>query len=294
MPDLAASIRARLLNFAKANGEDFQYVLTRYGNERLLHRLSISEHSTEFVLKGASLFTLWFGRPHRATRDVDLLGYGEPDLRRLERLFNEFCALPIEDGLVFDRSSIRTYSIREDSIYHGVRTTLRASLAKAGIDLQFDVGFGDSVVPEPKLVELPTLLDLPKPSLRAYAKETAIAEKLEAMVTLGMTNSRMKDFYDIYYLSKGFSFGPELVDAVHSTFVRRGTEVPSSYPVALTEEFSKDSVKQTQWRAFVRKSRVTERPSLVEVVDVLCHFLEPVFDGADHHGHWQPGGPWSR
>jgi predicted nucleotidyltransferase component of viral defense system len=294
MPDLAASIRARLLNLAKANGEDFQYVLTRYGNERLLHRLSISRHANQFVLKGASLFSLWLGRPHRTTRDVDLLGFGAPELDRLEAIFGELCDLAVEDGLEFDRGSIRTFSIREDSIYHGLRTTMRCALAKARIDLQVDVGFGDSVTPEPRLVEIPTLLDLPQPSLRAYAMETSIAEKLEAMVTLGMTNSRMKDYFDIWYLSERFPFDRTLAEAARATFARRGTELPSRIPVALTDEFITDRVNQTQWRAFLRKARVSERPTLEEVVVALRRFLGPVFKPGDHTETWEPGGPWSQ
>lgn len=205
--DMGASVRARLLQLAKQRGEDFQLVLTRYASERLLYRLSQSEYKNQFVLKGASLFTLWKGQPHRATRDIDLLGFGDPSEDHINSVFSAvLSAESVDDGILIDLDSMTVGPIRVDLAYGGVRVTLNAYVSKAKIRIQVDVGFGDVVTPDAESMEFPTLLDFPAPRLRAYPRETVVAEKLEAMVKLGMANSRMKDFYDIVFLSESFAF----------------------------------------------------------------------------------------
>lgn len=193
--NLGASIRARLLRLAREQGTDFQLVLTRYANERLLYRLAQSPHAAQFVLKGAALFTLWTGRLHRATRDLDLLGFGSPDPRRLQSIFEEVIALDVvDDGVQFDSKLIEVGPIREDQDYGGVRIRILARIASAEVRLQVDVGFGDAITPGTQQVVFPVLLDAPPPRLRAYPQETVVAEKIEAAVRLGLANSRMKDF----------------------------------------------------------------------------------------------------
>ncbi|MCB9737701.1 MAG: nucleotidyl transferase AbiEii/AbiGii toxin family protein [Deltaproteobacteria bacterium] len=297
--NLPASVRARLLNLAKERREDFTGLLTRYALERFMYRLATSQHAGRFVLKGATLFAIWSDQPHRATRDLDLLGFGANDVPTLVEVFRQVCRQEVQpDGLVFDADSVKGGLIREDRIYEGVRVTLTATLARARIAVQVDVGFGDSVFPAAVSIEVPVLLDFPAPVLNAYAKETVVAEKLQAMVALGIVNSRMKDFYDIWVLARDNAFdGAVLAEAVRRTFERRGSPLPTSPPVALTTEFSSDSAKVVQWRAFVRRGRlVAGEPALDEVVASLARFLLPVLGLGEARvtgqRRWPPGGPW--
>jgi predicted nucleotidyltransferase component of viral defense system len=296
--DLAASVRQRLLNRAKERGEEFNFVLTRFALERLLFRIGQSRHAGQFILKGAMLFPLWSGNPHRATKDMDLLGYGSPERSRLVDMFRELAATDCEDGLTFDPDSVTATAIREDAVYDGIRVTLTSHLSAARIPLQIDVGFGDEVVPAPTEVPYPTLLDLPPPRLRVYPRETVVAEKLHAIVELGIGNSRMKDFFDLWYLAGSFEFdGQTLATAVRATFDRRKTPLPLEPPVGLTPAFANDPAKQRQWVAFAARSRLIEKPhGLAEVITKIGEFLWPVI-GAATAGHklgsWSPAGGWS-
>jgi predicted nucleotidyltransferase component of viral defense system len=241
--DVGASVRARLLRLAHERGEDFQLVLMRYANERLLYRLTISRHGERFVLKGAALFTLWTGKPHRATRDVDLLGFGDPAEAHIRKVFAEILALDVEDdGVRFDLSSLEVGPIREEQEYGGVRVEVVARITSAQVRLQVDIGFSDAITPDAAVVEFPPLLEFPAPRIRAYPRESVIAEKLEAMVKLGIANGRMKDFYDIVVLARSFDFdGEVLVRALRATFDRRKTPLPEGLPVALTPAFADDA-----------------------------------------------------
>lgn len=296
--DVGASVRARLLNLARERREDFQLIVTRYANERLLYRLTRSEHASGFVLKGAALFTLWSGQPHRATRDIDLLGFGEPSSERLRSVFADIINADVEDdGIRFDESTLEVGPLREEQEYGGVRILLVAQLTTARVRLQIDVGFGDAITPSATDVQFPTLLPFPAPMLRAYPRETVVAEKLEAMVDLGQANSRMKDFYDLVVLSQTSAFQGELLArAVAATFARRGTEMPAALPVAFTSEFTEDRTKVTQWGAFLRKSRAPNLGDLAAVAAVIARFVsEPLAaarTGADFVKRWEPGGPW--
>jgi predicted nucleotidyltransferase component of viral defense system len=297
--DIGASVRARLLRLARERGEDYQLMLTRYANERLLHRLASSEHASRFVLKGAALFTLWTGAPHRTTRDIDLLGLGDPSEDRIRSVFADVLAVEVDDdGVRFDVSTLDVGTIREAQGYGGVRVVLVAQMTSAKVRLQIDVGFGDAITPGAMAVDFPTLLDFPAPKLRAYPRETVIAEKLEAMVKLAQANSRMKDFYDIAILSQKFEFeGGMLVRAMAATFARRGTPLPSGLPVALTPEFTEDRMKNTQWGAFLRKSGAPSTGDLRHVATTIAHFVgEPLAAAAADAAFtksWAPGGPWT-
>jgi hypothetical protein len=299
--NIGASVRAKLLKLSKERSEDFQLLLARYANERLLHRLSVSPHASAFVLKGAALFTLWTGRAHRATRDIDLLGFGEPREARLRAVFEEVLRLDVvDDGVRFDAASLEVGPIREDQEYGGVRITLRAQIATAQVRLQVDVGFGDAITPGPELVDFPPLLDFAAPKMRAYPRPTVVAEKLEAMVKLGIANSRMKDFYDVVIMSRTFAFdGDELVRAIRATFERRGTALPESLPLALTDDFAVDATKLAQWAGFVRKvGASTELRHFGEVVREARQFLaEPLAAcgaRAAWSYKWPASGPWRR
>jgi predicted nucleotidyltransferase component of viral defense system len=298
--DRAASVRQRLLNIAKERGEEFNFVLLRYGLERLLFRLGQSRYAGTFVLKGAMLFPLWSGSPHRATKDMDLLGSGPPDIARFVDIFHEVAAAIVDDGVTFLPNTVAGVAIREEAIYDGIHITLEGRLGVARIPLQVDVGFGDAVTPAPLETSYPVLLaDMPIPRLRVYARETAIAEKVEAMVTLGLGNSRLKDFFDIWYLARTFEFDQAtLSEAIRATFARRQTPLPDETPVALTTAFADDPAKGAQWRAFIGRSRaVGTAPGLSEVVEVLVALLKPILmgDGEDPTSArvWRPGsGRW--
>jgi len=298
--DLGASVQAKLRNLARERGDDVQLLLTQFVLERLLHRLAASPHAGTFLLKGAMLFAAWTKVPHRATRDLDLLGQGDAELPRLVTIFRDIALTNVEpDGVAFDSSSVVATRIREDQIYQGVRVTMNATLATAKIDVQVDVGFGDAVHPGPVVVNYPSLLGMPTPQLRAYPRETVVAEKFQAMVSLGELNSRMKDFYDLRVLAAQFPFdGDSLGGALRATFLRRSTDLPQTEPIALRDEFAERKEKQLQWSAFLRRSRLLEpQVSLLEVVRGLRSFLWPLVCGlrgaTAMPRRWPAGGPWS-
>ncbi|MBK8098055.1 MAG: nucleotidyl transferase AbiEii/AbiGii toxin family protein [Planctomycetes bacterium] len=298
--DLGASVQARLRNVARERGEDMQMLLLQFVLERLLHRLASSPHRRDFVLKGAMLFLAWTQTPHRATRDLDLHGSGTPDLQRLATIFQDLCAVAVAaDGVAFDAASVVTSRIREDQLYEAVRVELAAAVGTARIAVQVDVGFGDAMQPPPEEMVFPTILEHPAPRLLTYARETVVAEKFHAMVSLGMWNSRMKDFFDLTVLSARFPFsGPRLGEAITATFARRQTALPETEPVALRPDFSEAKDKQAQWTAFVRRNRLTGSDAeFGTVVAKLRAFLWPIVIGlrgsAPMPERWPAGGPWS-
>jgi predicted nucleotidyltransferase component of viral defense system len=269
-----ASIRQRLLDRARTRGEDFQLVLDRFAVERLLYRLSTSPYRDQFLLKGAMLFVLWFDQPHRPTRDADFLGFGSPDPDRLAVVARDLCEIHSDDGLRFDPASIAVEPIREEANYEGLRLRLQALLGNARCHVQWDVGFGDAVTPAPTETDYPVLLDgFPPPRLRVYPRETVFAEKLEAIASLGIANSRMKDYFDLLALVRESAMDqPTLVAAVRATFDRRGTGLPDGMPFGLTEDFSADGQKQAQWNAFLRRNRLAA-PDLNAVVGEIRTFV---------------------
>jgi predicted nucleotidyltransferase component of viral defense system len=276
----AASVHARLLARAKERGEDFNLVLTRYAVERFLYRLSISTAREQFLLKGALLFDLWFDVPHRPTRDADFLGPGQSDATALAETIRSVCALDIDDGMSYDSSTMAIEEIREETNYGGLRVKLLAFLGNARSSLQLDVGYGDAVTPGPMDADYPTLLDdFPAPKLRVYPRETVAAEKLEAIVGLGIANSRMKDYFDLRALAReGALDARVLVTAIAATFQRRGTALRAAVPLGLTEAFATDPQKRAQWKGFLARNRI-EAPSLDEVVaEVRAAFEMPLLD----------------
>lgn len=298
--NLAASVRQKLQNLSKKQRDDFQLILTRYALERLLYRLSQSPYQHQFILKGALLFSLWSHETHRPTRDLDLLGYGEKTISYLEGVFREICLTPVEpDGLEFKDDQVVGSTIKENQEYEGVRIKLLAFLSgtRTRIPLQIDIGFGDVVTPAVMEVEFPTILEqFPAPSLRAYPPETVVAEKFQAMVTLGIANTRLKDFYDVCFLAQQFEFqGKELGRAIKSTFERRGTPIPQELPFGLTSQFC--NLKQKQWNAFVSKTQVnTNVKNFAEVLSVIETFLMPLclalVKGETFEKTWQPPEGW--
>ena len=295
---LAHSIHVRLVARAKDLGIEPQLLLERYALHRLLYRLSISKHVERFLLKGAQLMLLWLGETVRSTRDADLLGFGDLSDGSLQSLFTDLCDMLVpDDGMEYLADTIRISPIREESTYGGRRVSVQARLGNARLHLQVDVGIGDAVTPEPEWVELPQLLDLPAVRLRAYRPETSIAEKLETMVSLGLVNSRMKDYFDIYVLSMGEAFDRGVLGrAVGDTFRRRGTGLPSGVPVGLSVTFAEEPGKAAQWRSFLNRVDAKGVPDdLGAIVKAVAAFLWPVLiaaRGTSGAGQWPPGGPW--
>ncbi len=297
--NIGASIRNRLLDKARAEKLDFNLLLTRYALERMLYRLSISPQHDQFLLKGALLFDLWFDVPHRPTHDADLLGFGSSEIPHLEEVFRNISRIEVEDGIVFQPASVKGAEIRKEANYAGVRITLMGLLDSARCPIQVDVGFGDAVVPGPEDVSYPIILTgLPEPQLRAYPRYTVVAEKLEALTSLGMLNSRMKDFFDLWVLAKHSDFdGALLSRAIAATFERRRTVFPEGVPIGLSDEFINDDQKNKQWLAFLRKNALNPMP-LATVISDLREFLLPVLVAAAkssrHDMAWQAGLGWRK
>lgn len=274
--DLGASVRARLLTIAKAEGSDFNLMLVRFALERLLYRLSQSGYADRFLLKGALLFALWYDIPHRPTRDADLLGFGPSDIESIAQTFREIASVEVEDGIVFDPSSVSVDEIRKEAGYAGARVLIVAEIAKARCKTQIDIGFGDAVTPGPVHAVYPTLIeDLPAPRLRTYPIYTVVSEKLHAIALLGMTNTRIKDYFDLWVLLDRESLNINtLAQAVAATFVRRGMAVPTELPVGLSDEFANDPSRQALWAAFLKKNELAMIP-LEEVLNRIRTLIEP-------------------
>lgn len=296
--NISRSVRDRLLNKTRAEKLDFNMLLTRYALERLLYRLSIAEQRDQFLLKGALLFDLWFDIPHRPTRNVDLLGFGAADIPRLESVFRDICRIEVEDGIEFQPDSVKGAEIRKEANYAGIRVMLIGVLDSARCSVQIDIGFGDAVVPDPDEVNYPVILsDMPEPHLRVYPRYTVVAEKLEALTSLGMQNSRMKDFFDLWVLAKHSDFdGRILARAIAATFERRRTHLPDSIPIGLSDEFINDGQKGKQWQAFLRKNSIAAMP-LATVIADLRGFILPVLKSVasdnEYGAQWQAGKGWA-
>ena len=274
--NIGASVRARLLALAKAHNQPFDLLLTRYALERLLYRLSLSEHRNSFVLKGAMLLAGPLNDPFRPTRDLDLLGFGAAEPEKLVQVFRDICATAVEDAVVFDIEGVVIDQIRDAAEYGGLRLKTFATVDAAKIRIVIDIGFGDATEPGLVEIDLPVLLDQPSPRLRAYPYEAVIAEKFQAMVALGLANTRLKDFYDIWALSRSHQFDKSrLAQAIGATFARRQTVIPIAVPDALTPAFATDPNRQRQWSIFVRDVAL-DPGSLDEVVEHLARFLMPL------------------
>jgi predicted nucleotidyltransferase component of viral defense system len=293
--NISASVHQRLLNRARESGQSFNSLLQHFAMERFLYRLSRSEYADRFVLKGALMLTVWRIAQSRPTLDIDLLGRGSNSPDEMVAVTRAVCQQEGEpDGMSFDADTVVGARIVEEAEYEGVRLRFRGSLGNAVVSMQIDVGFGDVVVPAAQVVEYPTLLDFPAPRLRGYSKESTIAEKLHALGSRGLLTSRMKDFFDLWLLSRQFDFdGATLAEAIQVAFARRATPLDQT-PEVLTAAFAQDEVKVAQWRAFRRRVEAPE--SLAEVVAHLAGFLGPIAEalsaGRPFQGTWRAPGPW--
>ena len=291
--DRAASIRQKLRNLAREREEDFDYVLRQYVMQRLLYRLSGSDYAEQFLLKGALLFWLWNENFHRPTRDIDLLSYGDNDVPHLEAVFRQIVSREEDDGLEFDVDSVSGIEIKEGADYSGVRLTGFANLKKARIPFQVDIGYGDAVIPAAEEIKLPVYLDLPMPQLRAYPVYAVIAEKFQAMVMLGIANSRMKDFYDIHVIAQSMILdGNILAQAIKATFETRKTAISTEGLALFGDEFKQDIGKSVQWNAFLNKNNITDEEDFSNIVTEIQRLIEPIYQAISENRsftmQWHP------
>ncbi|WP_427052279.1 nucleotidyl transferase AbiEii/AbiGii toxin family protein [Paenibacillus sp. TC-CSREp1] len=290
--NVPASVSERLKNIAKESGKAFDTLLLLYFQERFLYRLSISDFRDKFILKGGLFLFSQTQFKARPTKDVDFLARQIANkLELLRESFISICSISVpEDSVVFQLDEMTTERIKEDADYEGVRIKITALLGRMRKILQFDIGFGDVVVPKPQLIDYPVLLDMAKPQVQAYSKESVISEKFEAMITLSVMNSRMKDFYDIYMLLTTNNFdGRVLYQAVLETFRHRGTVLEKEHPL-FQGTFAIDGNRTKQWQAFQRRLGIEKQLVFQDVMDALYHFLHPVYQSIlkeeEHSGYW--------
>jgi predicted nucleotidyltransferase component of viral defense system len=294
--NIAVSARARLTQRARDRRENAQLVMTRYAIERLLYRLSLSAFREAFVLKGAMLFSLWAPTPYRATGDLDLLGFGDNTPARVAEIFRQVLEIPSEDGVIFKPETLRVAAAREEDEYSGVALDVQAELAGARLPIHIDIGYGDAITPGVLDIEYPSLLGMPTPRLKAYPPETVLAEKFQAMTALGIANSRMKDFFDVWAIANTFSFeGAVLAEAIAATFSRRETSPPAEPPLALSATFA--VAKQAQWTAFLRRTDIALAPEpfpdiQAQIAELMMPPTLAVATDQRFDQTWQPGGPW--
>jgi len=297
--NMQASIRARLLNKAKEDNCPFSEVLQYYGMERFLYRFSLSENADRFILKGALMFTVWGVSERRTTLDMDFSAKYDNKVTSIEKLIKEICKVQVPlDGLIFDPGTVRGQKIKEDADYEGVRVKFRGFLERARIPMQFDVAFGDIIYPRPKTVDYPVILDLPKPRLKGYPTESVISEKFEAMIKLGLLNSRMKDFYDLWLMMRSFDFdGSRFAGALKRTFDHRKTPLPQHKPLFAEEIYDEKSDRQTLWRAFLTKGDIKHAPEKLRITakkieKFLIQPIEAARSNQGFNGEWKAPGPW--
>ena len=296
--DYSASVLARLLNHSRSHKENYQSLLIRYVIERFLYRLGQSEYKDSFVLKGAHLLTITFkNQTYRTTKDIDLLKSGDTQPEMIRDSLEAICSIPYpEDGVIFDKASIKMQDIREQNTYHGHRAKIDTFIGKARVVLQIDIGIGDSIFPGPVYTTIPTILDLQSSIVPSYPIETVIAEKLQAIIALSLLTSRMKDFYDLYIISMVFTLDYKTVkNAIRRTFKRRSTPIPKEAPVVFSEKVYNDDTKMRQWKAFVSKLR-NEHSDLrfPDVIKRLQAFTEVFFgDDSTKLSSWTPEKGWS-
>ncbi len=288
LKNVAASVKERLRNISVQNGKEFQSVISQYVQERFLYRLSQSNYSNNLILKGALLFIAHDISRNRPTRDIDFLGSKIPnEIDDLLGVIKEILTIKIDDGLRFDYDCVEAENITEDGDYKGVRIKFYVFLENSRERMQLDIGFGDTITAGPVEIEFPTLLDFPAPKLKVYSIETAIAEKFEAIVSLQLQTSRMKDFYDILFFAENYNFKKEtLIQAITTTFNNRSTELELS-KIVFEDKFKNDENFQKMCSAFLSRNKLENHKTFYEVVSQIQSFIQPIFDSGTKN-NWNP------
>lgn len=297
--NIQSSVRDRLRNKAKKANHSFAEILQFYGMERFLYRFSRSKYVDKFVLKGALLFTVWQVPERRTTLDIDFLAHYDNQIENIENVVKDVCDVAVDpDGLVFDANTVQGRKIKEDTDYEGVRVKFVGFLERSQIPMQIDVGFGDTIYPPPRKINYPVILDFPSPRLKGYALETVVSEKFEAMVQLGLLNSRMKDFYDIWLMMRQFDFdGSQLAEALKRTFAHRKTAFPQGRRLFVEEIHDEKSDRQMLWKMFLKKGNIEHAPEkLNETATIIEEFLikplAAISRGEKFNEEWKASGSW--
>ena len=297
--NIKASVKARLQNKAKETNRPFAEVLQYYGMERFLYRFSKSKYANKFVLKGALLFTVWQIPERRITLDIDFLAHFDNKVANIEKVMRDVCNVTVDpDGLIFDAKTVKGQKIKDDADYEGVRVKFVGFLDRSRIPMQIDVGFGDIVYPKTKMIDYPVILDFPKPHLKGYPAESVISEKFEAMIKLGLLNSRMKDFYDIWLMMRQFDFnGADIAEALKKTFKHRKTDLPERKPLFAEEIYDEKSDRQTLWMAFLSKGDIKHASDKLvvtakEIENFLIEPIDALSKGLKFIKEWKAPGPW--
>jgi len=297
--NIPSSIRAKLQNKAQETQRPFAEVLQYFGMERFLYRFSCSEYANQFILKGALMFTVWNVPERRSTLDIDFLARFDNQITSIEKMVKEVCKIEvIPDGLVFDPETVKGQRIKEDADYEGVRVKFLGFLDRSRVHIQIDIGFNDIIYPRPKFIEYPVILDFPKPHLKGYPAESVVSEKFEAMIKLGLLNSRMKDFYDIWLMMHQFNFdSTKLSDALRKTFAYRKTELPEGKKLFAKEIYDEKSDRQTLWKAFLNKGYIKYAPEKLsavakEIEKFLYKPLNAINKAEKFDVGWKASGPW--
>jgi predicted nucleotidyltransferase component of viral defense system len=295
--NMAASVKARLGSKARELGKPVEYMYLHYGIERFLYRLSQSSYADNLILKGGLAFLTFDASFPRPTRDIDFLGFGDRDIATFENIVREICEVPVDrdDGLTFDLDSIQAETIQEQNAYEGIRARFAVYLERSRIRIQIDVGFGDAVYPAPEIQSYPVLLeDQPVPRIRTYPPETILAEKIHTIIRFDTLNSRLKDFYDIWYLSETRDIdGNTICEAIEMTFSRRETPVPAAFRDTFFEEFA--SLNASRWPAFQRKLQIDEElPVMLDRVQAFAaSLLAAVALQQPFDSQWVAGSGWT-
>jgi len=297
--NIQASISARLQNKARETNRPFSEILQYYGMERFLYRVSRSKYADRVILKGALMFTVWQVPERRTTLDIDFSAHYDNQITALEKMIKDICRISVsQDGLIFDPQTVKGHRIREEADYEGVRIKFTGFLECSRIPMQIDVAFGDIIYPKPKVIDYPVILDFPKPHLKGYPTESVISEKFETMVKLGLLNSRMKDFYDIWLMMRRFDFdGLKLSEALKRTFTHRKTLLPKDRPLFAEEIYDDKSDRQMLWSAFLRKGNIKHaREKLSTTARDIEEFLDKPLNAIKKKQKfdkkWRASGPW--
>ncbi|MBN1274610.1 MAG: nucleotidyl transferase AbiEii/AbiGii toxin family protein [Candidatus Aminicenantes bacterium] len=298
--NIKASVRARLQNKAKEENRPFSEVLQYYGMERFLYRVSQSKYADKFVLKGALMFMVWHMPERRTTLDIDFLSQYDNKIDSIEKMIRDICKINVvSDGLIFDSKNVKGQRIKENVDYEGVRVKFVGLLERSRIPMQIDIAFGDSIYPKPKMIEYPVILDFPKPKLKGYPAESIISEKFESVIKLGLLNSRMKDFYDIWLMMRQFDFnGSRLVGALKRTFKQRKTAFPQGKPLFAEEIYDDKSDRLPLWKAFLKKAEIKFAPKKLSVTakaieKFLFKPLVAINKDEKFNAKWKAPGPWA-
>ena len=279
--NIAHSRKAKLLLLSEKDNKKYQQMLVRYFNERFLARLSKSSYRSSFILKGGSLLFAYAEFTLRPTLDIDFMGNRiNNDAQIIKNAFVEIINTSVpEDGVQFHPETIKSEPITVEKKYPGTRITFDVSLDSIRKTLTMDVGFGDVITPHPVEMDYPVIFEESEEiNLVAYSLETVVAEKFQTMIDRSVTNSRMKDFFDLYRILSVHQFDTEILqEAINATFANRNTVYSPDHSL-FGEDFKQDRGMTTQWNNYLKKMKLPQDKSFAEIVDFITEKLRPYWE----------------